>query len=379
MRTALPTGESGSAHAGLIYERYAPLHYGSGEVKLEAEARTELLRRVQAIPVPRCYGAAYRRWRGQLDESGAVVQCIEVGGRLVLGHGNPAPTEVGLSLHQAYGVPFIAGSSLKGLCNHYLSEWGTAQDERWRGVGYSEDGRPVKPPGSWHGALFGVPNLPDQDGNAGFGQRGSVVFEDAWLVPTDQAPLTLDVLTPHQSDYYREHGAALPNDWTEPVPVTFLSVPAGARFLVAASPLAAERRVAELAMGHLLDALERWGIGSKTRAGYGRLWRREAEAGGAPEESPSGRRPEDVVEQIPDSPALQAIREAAEVVRNPPETDARPIRQRFREDFGDFALLDALDPSELPAARVHLRDVLGHRGLNRKEGKLMEALRERLG
>ena len=104
------------------------------------------------------------------------------------------------------------------------------------------------------------------------GLRGRVTFHDALCIPPDgdgagDRCYALDVLTVHQKPYYDTHGGELPNDWNSPVPVPFLTVKPGVRFMLA---LEGPPRATELAMKMLLDALSEWGVGAKTSLGYGR-------------------------------------------------------------------------------------------------------------
>jgi CRISPR-associated protein Cmr6 len=372
-----------SAHPGLLYERYAELacvRPARPEEDERGKVRPEdlegLIKRVVGIGVPPVYRRAVQRWRASLDRSSAVTQEVEATSRLLIGHGNPAPGEVGMTLHPVYGTPLIPGSALKGLANHYLADWGAAADEtNWHGVRY-ENGRPVGPPGKAHGILFGAPNLPRADGGEELGTRGAVVFEDAWLMPAgNEKPLIDDVLTPHQMRYYRDFGGEGPNDWTDPTPVSFLSVRPGTRFLVAVTAVGDGRRAAELALGHLLDALEQWGIGAKTAAGYGRLRRCDPSVD-QPDDGPPSRRPRQEPPG-PSSPALQALAEAVEAVLSPAGDNPPPLAQRF--DGQDWkTLLAVLAAGEASQAKALLLKLNDHRGLRKRRSGEVEALLQEL-
>lgn len=384
MRSALPdiTGpgtDASGAHPGLVHERYVPLVYPDRGQEPDwftvlPKDREAVLTRVAGVGVPSVYRVAWQRWRAALDGSGAVTAVVEARSRILIGHGNPVPTEVGITLHPVYGVPLLTGTALKGLLNHYLATWGRVADSGWKGVTYDEQGRPIGPPGDYHGALFGVPNLPGKDGHEQEGQSGGVVFEDAWLVPgVDDRPLALDVLAPHQGDYYREFGKkGGPNDWTDPIPVSFLTVKPGTSFLLAVSPMDAGKEGAELAMHHLLDALEDWGIGAKTRAGYGRLHRvaaADAKPVGTPPRTGSAART---------SGALKALKTAVAAVVDPQERDvAPPIAQRLEAEITD-ALLDALTPDEHLAARDILQPILKHAGLMKRRKDRLDEIRKKV-
>lgn len=371
-----------SAHPGLLYERYVPLFYGdepppspekkTPEIgKVLPEVQQRLLSQVAGIPISPAYRVAWRRWHAALQASGAVTGVVEATGRLLIGHGNPAPTEVGITLHHVYGVPLLPGTALKGLLNHYLATWGAVADAGWEGVRYDEQGRPVGAPGRYHRAIFGVPNLPLDEGRKQAGQIGGVVFEDAWLIPgPNDFPLCPDVLTPHQGDYYRRYGGELPNDWTDPNPVTFLTVKPKTRFLLAASPLQAEREGAELAMAHLLDALEQCGLGAKTCAGYGRLRRVTGESPRTAESPPPGRG----TTRVPLTENLLALQAAVSAVLDPPDRDsAPPIAQRLDQHITD-ELLEALGRDEYPKARELLKGLCDHAGLKKRRKERLDQI-----
>ncbi|MGH8479280.1 MAG: type III-B CRISPR module RAMP protein Cmr6 [Gammaproteobacteria bacterium] len=372
-----------SAHPGLVYERYAPLVYVKPDEKapdigkVAPKAQEELLHEVSNIPVSPAYRAAWRRWYAALEQSGAVTRQVEATGRLLIGHGNPAPTEVGLTLHHVYGVPVLPGTALKGLLNHYLASWGKHVDLGWKGVKYDEKGRPVGAPGAYHGALFGVPNLPLGEGREQEGRSGRLVFEDAWLIPgDDDRPLCADVLTPHQEDYYRNFGAEPPNDWTDPNPVTFLTVKPKTRFLLAISPLDPDPKGADLAMSHLLDVLDRWGIGAKSRAGYGRL--RRVDTSLENKTKTTARPPVAAPASAPASPALQALEEAVAYVADPPNRDeAPPIARRLDERVTD-GLLEKLNPDEHARARQILDELTKHAGLRKRRQQRLDEIMNRV-
>jgi CRISPR-associated protein Cmr6 len=385
-----------TAHPGLLYERYAPVLYrdssrdpaDKSELKigtLRPKDQEHLLRDVAGIPVSPVYRAAWRRWYAAVQSSQAIFRIVEASSRVLIGHGNPAPSEVGITLHQVYGVPMLPGSALKGLLNHYLAAWGGDADERWRGVEYDEQtGRPKTAPGVWHGAIFGIPELPCDDTELAIGQRGGLVFEDAWLIPDDrQAPLCTDVLTPHQVDYYRNFGLSPtnapnrdspPDDWSEPTPVSFLTVPPRTRFLLAISPLQQDRKAAELAMHHLVDALDRLGIGAKTRAGYGRF--RLAEQGS---ESTADAGVNTPAADVPLSEVLRRVQEAVDAVLTPPDRDAAPPIVKRLETFITDALLAEIPAHERAAAARILARLESHPGLRKRRKERLAEIMEEVG
>lgn len=292
LRAAALQGEL-AEHAGLAYERLAPINPGEG--KVEDSAATDWLRAFEKLGAPTGYALAFERWKRSFTSEGDLCVEVELTARLLVGHGNPSGHEVGLSLHHTWGVPMIPGSALKGLLNHYVDVVYGPSGERinpndptltgepkarapyqgvtWRGT------RIAHGPGEVHRALFGAPPA-DDDTHESWSTvsgptQGAVTFHDAWWAPRgtrEVLPLAADVLTVHQKPYYDTHGAAksAPNDHESPIPVAFLTVRPGARFLVALSGAAGWT---SFASDLLLEALELWGVGAKTAAGYGRARR----------------------------------------------------------------------------------------------------------
>jgi CRISPR-associated protein Cmr6 len=276
-----PADVPGSTHAGLYFDRCSPVVITPANVderrgQCSPTGREDFINRLEALTVPSMYKGAFERWERALVASGAKTARVKAFERTVIGHGNPSGLEVGLTLHHTYGVPYLPGTALKGLLNHYMATWGVLEPgpdaSRWKGVTYT-NGRPIAPPGDFHAALFGAPEIESTPSGA---RRGLVTFEDALYVPnsvSDDRVLSADVVTPHQIEYYRGFGATSgPTEWEEPNPVGFVSVRPGAQFLVAVTS-ASDPDAAALALAHLLDALETLGVGAKTRAGYGHLER----------------------------------------------------------------------------------------------------------
>jgi len=348
---AAPIAVARETHAGLYFDRYAPVQIAGDDAgKCAPDARETFIDRLVSLAIPKVYPGAFARWKRALAATGAIVAEVRAYERLLVGHGNPSGLEVGLTLHRTYGVPYLPGTALKGLLNHYLATWGVLEDggEAWRGVEYVGN-VPTEPPGAFHGAIFGAPAIPGHDA----GRRGAVCFEDALYIPGSldgDVVLLPDVVTPHQDLYYKTQGVgearvppgrgpeeAWPNEWDEPVPVGFVSVRPGARFLLAVS---GQKEAAELAMAHLLDALETQGVGAKTRAGYGRLERCVAEREAKPADAPS-------VETRSQEEAATGIAKLLRALNALDQTDPKRGRDaRFADTFANLDELDAFTPEE---------------------------------
>lgn len=273
-------------HAGLAYDVYAPLD-NTQKLDPHPETRNAWFRHLERISIPEGYKYTLERWVQSLEGSSSTQKtAYRTLGRLLVGHGNAAPSEVGITLHRTWGVPMIPGSSIKGLLSHYIATTygpdGSERQEEYRdrapfkGLGW-KDRRIVEAPGEFHGWLFGSPEIDEGKGKA---QKGSLVMHDALWLPgkeTKYIPLKRDILTVHQKDYYRSFPPqSFPNDYDDPTPVSFLSVGPGARFLFTWSltgsiPYADPKAISARVERYLQEALANWGIGGKISAGYGRM------------------------------------------------------------------------------------------------------------
>ncbi|MCU0683414.1 MAG: type III-B CRISPR module RAMP protein Cmr6 [Polyangiaceae bacterium] len=293
-------------HLGLAYGPWAPIGAGPDEEpgKVPNGWRDDWLRTLCELRVPPDSTTAFRRWVKSFTPDDRLAVFV-LDARLLLGHGNPSATGVGLTVHPTWGVPYLPGSALKGLLSHYVDSTygpeGAAQAPhahvepeareraRYQGPRF-ERGRIKWGPGDLHRALFGAPEAEDDAiaaaGGAEAGAaQGRVIFHDALSLPPGltvgpqgvtnigapngpEHPFAADVLTVHQKTYYDDNARlSWPNDYDNPNPVGFLTVRPGWRFLLALSgPPDALSLVGPL----LAAALGEWGIGGKTSAGYGR-------------------------------------------------------------------------------------------------------------
>lgn len=171
--------------------------------------------------------------------------------RLLVGTGYKNTLEVGLGLHPLYGVPYLPGSSIKGLVRAWF------------------DGQPGRDADQMR-RLFGSAHK--DEGSEAEHQVGALSFYDAF--PRGTVRLEADVLTPHFGPYYQDPTVA-PAVWHDPNPVAFLAVAAGVsfRFVVTAHVADGFAQAGELEMVRdaLGQALAWLGAGAKTSNGYGRF------------------------------------------------------------------------------------------------------------
>ncbi|MBV5310964.1 type III-B CRISPR module RAMP protein Cmr6 [Chromatium okenii] len=167
------------------------------------------------------------------------------------GLGLAHPVENGLAWHHTLGVPYLAGSGVKGLVRAWIEVWDESLDDE----------------------------IKDQLLNRWFGnqdQSGAFIFFDA--LPIAPVNLSADIMTPHMGKWYEKGGEIqnwqsepehIPADWHAPVPVPFL-IAKKPKLLFGIAPRHSEY-AAELnsVFDALKSALEWLGAGAKTAVGYG--------------------------------------------------------------------------------------------------------------
>lgn len=172
------------------------------------------------------------------------------------GLGNEHPIENGFAFLTPYGLPYLAGSGVKGILRRSMQEL----------MGDGEEGFT---PGVID-ALFGPEDI-NQPEDA---KRGALDFWDVFPNP-DKGKLAVEIMTPHYGKYYQ--GEEAPHDSGAPVPISFLAVPAKSQFdfhVVCHSSrlpqdLANQWRILlDRAFQH---AFEWVGFGAKTSVGYGAM------------------------------------------------------------------------------------------------------------
>lgn len=164
-------------------------------------------------------------------------------GSFVTGLGRSHPVENGFSWNHSLGVPYLPGSSVKGM----VRSWATY----WNNVDEKEADR-----------IFGP---------ADSTSVGSVIFLDA--IPDRPVRLKMEIMTPHYGPYYNESSKdpEPPADWHSPVPIPFLAVDAEQEFLFGIVPRDERTEDCKKVEAWLKKALQDIGAGAKTAVGYGRF------------------------------------------------------------------------------------------------------------
>ena len=244
--------------------------------------------------------------------------------RFVTGMGIEHPIENGFAFLTPYGLPYLPGSSVKGVLRRAAEELALIEPEHrgwtlldvWWLFGFDAHADMLNGPRKgrkdstvWKEAyerasdriapqaqaLFAravlePADLTDIDPSAllnalrsrpGLKQRihlrGALSFWDVFPdLSASESGLEVDIMNPHHGDYYREQEA--PGDWENPVPVYYLTIARNTPFLFHVSfrpPASAPDDLAERWRPLLQAAFEHafnWlGFGGKTSQGYGSM------------------------------------------------------------------------------------------------------------
>lgn len=225
--------------------------------------------------VGRLYSAAFNKRKAILDPIAHATR-FQTRSVMVIGLGASNVLETGLTLNPLYGTPMIPGTSIKGIVAHYCSTVLGAADSRYKGPNIGTDNESRQKAGEIYEALFGkLEQSMDEAGgvNKIDAESGFLRFYDAWMVPEDVAKsLVPDVMTPHHGDYYMG-SAEVPTDFDDPNPVTFMTVKGTFEVHIGCEEPDEEKRKAWLKFANDIakSALTAFGVGGKTRAGYGRM------------------------------------------------------------------------------------------------------------
>lgn len=198
---------------------------------------------------------ATERLIGLTHFAGGEYRCYKTLWRFATGLGLNNPIENGMAWHHTLGVPYLPGSSVKGMVRAWAEQW------------------LEHPPQADIDRIFGPKEnrVDHSEDHAIPSGAGTIVFFDA--LPVAPIHLDTDVMTPHYQDYYS--GDKSPGDWMDPNPIPFLTVAANQTYLFAVSPRqnTVARSDLDLALQWLDQSLENIGAGAKTAAGYGRFAR----------------------------------------------------------------------------------------------------------
>lgn len=190
---------------------------------------------------------------------------------LATGLGNEHPLENGFAFLNPHGLPYLAGSGVKGVLRRAAEElatgdWGDSAG--WDRIAID--------------TLFGLET--ESGDNESARTRGALSFWDLFFQPPAKKDLlTVEIMTPHHRDYLQ--GSGTPHANEQPNPIPFLAIAPGCECTLyvqcnqalipadAASLRENWKALIEAAIEHAGDWL---GFGAKTAVGYGRLGQDEA-------------------------------------------------------------------------------------------------------
>ena len=244
-----------------------------------------------------------------LGEARCCVIEAETTAPLATGLGLEHPIENGFSFMSPYGLPYLAGSGVKGVLRRAAEE--LRDDESDADLADS----------SLIDILFGPEDVE-------LAHRGALTCWDVF--PRCESGMTVEIMTPHFSGYYQ--GKDTPHDAGSPNPIPFLAVPAGTKIdfvLTFEAALVPEAQRAALVDWQALvrrivaHAFKWLGFGAKTAVGYGAM--RED-----PEQQKKFEREQTVKVQ-----ALIALRKAEDdLLKSPEQLElelASPLVEKFRD------------------------------------------------
>lgn len=162
--------------------------------------------------------------------------------KFITGIGLDHPVEVGFLWNHTLGVPYIAGSSIKGIVKDWAKNWCMENEEDILRIFGSDDKKES--------------------------QVGSVIFFD--VLPYGRINLKTDIITPHYTPYYSKEER--PGDWHNPTPIPFLTIDKSQKFIFFIAPRTKEYvQDCKKTLEWLEDAITILGAGAKTATGYGRF------------------------------------------------------------------------------------------------------------
>jgi CRISPR-associated protein Cmr6 len=255
-----PSGTAWSGNAGLWYDKFCDRWHPEFDRLSDDDAKRQW---VESVVRPRgevgtpdgkkpsvktgdaaLLAEHARRRRSLVLRRGGRILDMKLETRFVTGLGRNHPVENGFAWHHVLGVPYLAGSGVKGL----VRAWAASES---REAALDAFGPPPKP------------------GNL---RVGKIILLDA--LPVHPVSLVAEVMTPHYGPWnLSDPDSAFndpPADWHSPTPIPFLALEASAEFQFAMLPRVPDAPL-DAATDWLTDALAWLGAGAKTAIGFGRF------------------------------------------------------------------------------------------------------------
>lgn len=308
-----------------------------------------------------------RRFLGLFRSAFGNRACVTIGqleGRLAINLADGLIQNAGICLDRLFGLPFIPGSAVKGVCRHAALEelkkaTGDQRAKLFRivvsvfGAATSDFEAPRSPRGRDDKGKAAGSFFPYLDLTEPINQKGAVSFLPAY--PVNESKVVVDLTNVHTPEYYRTGEIeSLANE--RPLPNPFPVVEAGAQF---AFCLVLNRIDQDPA---LLDHARRWlemaltvhGLGAKTAAGYGWFALRPDVLTALEEEearSEAARRA--AAEAAEQARRAQLAEEARQAGLSPEDRAAEQLLRLSDDDFAAFA--KALSGKSEPEQRAFFK------------------------
>lgn len=198
--------------------------------------------------------------------------CLKIQGKAIApfttGLGNEHPLENGFAFLNPYGLPYLPGSGIKGVLRQAARELASGDWDALYGQPHGWSEAAIT-------ALFGL----ESENSTSEHQRGALIFWDA-LPEIHGNQLHVEIMTPHQKHYYQEEQN--PHDSGQPIPISFLTVPAGSTFnfyiqcnqqlLSTTAPQLLQNQHWQSLLQAAFEHAFNWlGFGAKTAVGYGAM------------------------------------------------------------------------------------------------------------
>lgn len=255
-------------HRYLMYLPFWKIEQNWSAIK---EGKQQAIKSLCVIP-PHACGVMSELAKRQRDIGKSIgAEVIEAVGiaPFATGLGWEHPNENGFAFLHPYGLPYLAGSGIKGVLRDAAQELakGLAGDM----YGWTEDAIT---------ALFGP--RPEEIEKAEDTSRGALRFFD--VIPEIAGnSMSVDIMNPHYNEYYQNQGNGTPHDAGSPVPIFFLVVPPKSTFTFVVDcprehllPDELKGKWRQLTLRAFEHAFDWLGFGAKTAVGYGAMKRDEA-------------------------------------------------------------------------------------------------------
>lgn len=257
-------------NAGLLIQRGLRVWDSTDKAKADKKDLIEVITNIKPSDL---YQLAFDRWllQTQQNENFAVVPAT-VDGRLMTGLALGGTLETGVTTQHSYGMPMLAGSSVKGTVRAYAESLFTKKDADGKVIldekGKTQIDDAMKPILE---TLFGADEDAEQ-ANAGY-----LVWHDAWFIPAltkegkystaeEAKPFVGEIVTVHHQKYYGDKtGMAEALDMESPVPNQQLAVQGSFYFVIEG----ANQQWVAFAKQLLENMLTESGMGAKGTSGYG--------------------------------------------------------------------------------------------------------------